>query len=519
MAELRGGTTIAGYTAIHSGLKEAYLGGNLTINGNALIHGTLTMNSDINMNSASNININQAGYGITFGEGSGARGFIRRHASSGQIEFGSDDKFDFIETDSSVLAVQISANNKTVNAIGGFLWNGQSLDSRYVNVTDNYVDTDLDGRTTEKDYPRLVANNSGASTPGWIRVGNSSGQGLLPYANGVSNLGSSTWRFASIHGVTIYENGTALSSKFLGISAKAADSDKLDGLSSGSFLRSDANDQTGSTIKLWLRGAIGTQTTSDAALQVNGFIRTGNIYLHAGGNAPNDTRVSDTLSNDAGILKWRGYEVWNSSNDGSGSGLDADTVDGIHAGSFVRSDTYNTMNYSGGWLSNSSVDSGILRMNAGNNLLQIGLDGVTNSRRAYIQSRHNSSSYATVYGALHLNPLGGAVVVGDGGMKVNGQLEVFGSGGTTLDLVGTDHCYMEFYPMGTAAGRKAWFGFGSANSTRMTIQNTAGGDLELAATGGKVTTGGYELFHKNNITYGTSGSPTGGTDGNVYIQY
>lgn len=33
MAELKGGTTIGGYTALHSGLANAYLGGNLTING------------------------------------------------------------------------------------------------------------------------------------------------------------------------------------------------------------------------------------------------------------------------------------------------------------------------------------------------------------------------------------------------------------------------------------------------------------------------------------------------------
>jgi hypothetical protein len=35
-------------------------------------------------------------------------------------------------------------------------------------------------------------------------------------------------------------------------------------------------------------------------------------------------------------------EVWNSSNDGTGSGLDADKVDGIHASSFLRSDANDT---------------------------------------------------------------------------------------------------------------------------------------------------------------------------------
>ena len=35
-----------------------------------------------------------------------------------------------------------------------------------------------------------------------------------------------------------------------------------------------------------------------------------------------------------------GNKVWNAGNDGSGSGLDADTLDGEHASSFVRAGHY-----------------------------------------------------------------------------------------------------------------------------------------------------------------------------------
>ena len=38
-----------------------------------------------------------------------------------------------------------------------------------------------------------------------------------------------------------------------------------------------------------------------------------------------------------------GYLIWNSGNDGSGSGLDADLVDGLQASQFLRSDTSDTM--------------------------------------------------------------------------------------------------------------------------------------------------------------------------------
>ena len=36
------------------------------------------------------------------------------------------------------------------------------------------------------------------------------------------------------------------------------------------------------------------------------------------------------------------YSVWHANNDGSGSGLDADTVDGIQGSSFLRSDAADT---------------------------------------------------------------------------------------------------------------------------------------------------------------------------------
>ena len=46
---------------------------------------------------------------------------------------------------------------------------------------------------------------------GWIRTTSS---GIIPSANGSGALGTSSWQFSSIYGQTIYENGTALSSKY-----------------------------------------------------------------------------------------------------------------------------------------------------------------------------------------------------------------------------------------------------------------------------------------------------------------
>jgi len=76
-------------------------------------------------------------------------------------------------------------------------------------------------------------------------------------------------------------------------------------------------------------------TSSSAALQVNGFQRTGTIYLHEGTSAvAGNNWPLETTS--GGELRWNTNKLWHAGNDGSGSGLDADTVDGLHASSFGR---------------------------------------------------------------------------------------------------------------------------------------------------------------------------------------
>jgi len=61
---------------------------------------------------------------------------------------------------------------------------------------------------------------------------------------------------------------------------------------------------------------------------------------------------------DAGGLYVDTHKVWHEGNDGSGSGLDADTLDGLHASSFLRSDTSDTM-------SSDLTVSGKLHVNSG----------------------------------------------------------------------------------------------------------------------------------------------------------
>ncbi|WP_430815211.1 tail fiber domain-containing protein [Carboxylicivirga sp. RSCT41] len=125
-----------------------------------------------------------------------------------------------------------------------------------------------------------------------------------------------------------------VSANYLLSTGKAVDSDKLDGINGSQFLRSDVDDIKWG--KTWFNNNITGQDASGAIAQFNGFIRTGNIYLHTGGNSPNNDRDGDVISNNNGQLEWRSNKVWHSGNVGSGSGLDADTLDTYHASSFPR---------------------------------------------------------------------------------------------------------------------------------------------------------------------------------------
>ena len=88
----------------------------------------------------------------------------------------------------------------------------------------------------------------------------------------------------------------------------------------------------------------GTSDTSD-----NAFIRhttntgglSGSVLLIQSFNDSNDGIAFNT-NNHNNNLKLNGNIIWNAGNDGSGSGLDADLLDGLHASSFIRSDFNDT---------------------------------------------------------------------------------------------------------------------------------------------------------------------------------
>lgn len=80
--------------------------------------------------------------------------------------------------------------------------------------------------------------------------------------------------------------------------------------------------------------------------------------------------------------------------------------------------------------------------------------------------------------------------------------------GQSLSLVGTDHVYLAFYPDGTAAGRKAFFGFGGAADNNLSIYNEiSGANVDMRATGA----GSVNLYSNGVLTLEAN-------DGRVWVR-
>jgi microcystin-dependent protein len=117
------------------------------------------------------------------------------------------------------------------------------------------------------------------------------------------------------------------------------DADLLDGISSGSFLRSDADDavtDTGVEISFYSNDVLESASGDQATLEVFQDTSGADAFMqfHVGSDFAAYFGLKGDI-NDFAVGGWSMgatyYRVWHAGNDGSGSGLDADTVDGIQA--------------------------------------------------------------------------------------------------------------------------------------------------------------------------------------------
>ena len=138
-------------------------------------------------------------------------------------------------------------------------------------------------------------------------------------------------------------------------SGSGLDADTLDGVQGSSYLRSDTGDTFVGHLKVTGAGsyASGTDSVSNGSLVLtqgkyiysehnNQYLR--NIIGHTTGGKIQIGQSGTSLINGIDLytgtsgnntLTLNGNKIWNAGNDGSGSGLDADTVDGQHASAFA----------------------------------------------------------------------------------------------------------------------------------------------------------------------------------------
>jgi hypothetical protein len=86
-------------------------------------------------------------------------------------------------------------------------------------------------------------------------------------------------------------------------------------------------------------------------------------------------------------ITWDGNQVWHAGNDGSGSGLDADTLDGLNSTSFLRADSNDTKT---GYLSSTGYISTTSYVEAGRGSGSIALTANDGYGNANIAFNHNS---------------------------------------------------------------------------------------------------------------------------------
>ena len=142
-------------------------------------------------------------------------------------------------------------------------------------------------------------------------------------------------------------------------SGSGLDADTLDGVQGSSFLRSDANDTASGDITF--TGFVTFDNDASPAVKIvsDDFAEGLEIHRNHASNAPaikfsnTSAQLGILYANSSEDLIWRDgtstndNTIWTSGNDGSGSGLDADLLDGMNASSAQSTNTIVARNANG----------------------------------------------------------------------------------------------------------------------------------------------------------------------------
>ena len=353
---------------------------------------------------------------------------------------------------------------------------------------------------------RLKAHNSGIDVTGNIGVsGTVDGRDLATDGSKLDGIES---------GATADQSASEILTliKTVDGSGSGLDADTVDGIAGGSFLRGDVDDTTtahltfnrSSDAKFSLQGSnnpyfdLREGTTekarftwnsggfieiankeSDEALRIasgsNGlaFVEGGNerTVYHTGNLSVGDGGLTSNNFTDADHSKLNGIESGATADqsaseiltliktvDGSGSGLDADTLDGISSASFLRSDADDTA--TGTLTINNTSDNEKIILAGSNNPYIRFQEGTTN--KAYIQ--WNSSGYIELFNqetseSLRIKSGANGLVFYEGGNERTiyhtGNLSEGDGGLTTNNFTDADHSKLNGIESGATADQTA----------------------------------------------------------------
>ena len=293
-------------------------------------------------------------------------------------------------------------------------------------------------------------------------------------------------------------------------SQSGGDADTLGGISPGSFLRSDTNSI--------LNGALtvgGTSVNGSEGGQINlthapgGSLNGNNVVIDINGN---NLRIFEDASPVRGFYlpiseggNGVGTKIWHERNDGSGSGLDADVLDGIQADAFLRSDTNDTLS---GQISGHASNTPVLRLTSSsynNRFLELGgWFGGTQNNIARIQLSTSLHIDSPANGDLYLNHYNGRPIrLGSGNVLYSGVFKPHSNyqgsigEGTRRFLIGHFR-YLRGSTVVTPGVGNSSSGYSLDNSGAIFFSRNTGTPLHL----NRNNNGTILQFRRNNVEHG-----------------
>ena len=267
--------------------------------------------------------------------------WVTNYASSSNVDHVWHDDtanaWNFVSDSTFKATANSRVNANSFYANGNVVWNAGNDGSG------SGLDADLLDGIQSVDYSRKVmetASGSSSSTNYWAKIATYDISGN--YNDGTflyffMNEESSTNSAAAILGVTVRTNNVtngdsnSVNLSIIGMhGTDPFDDDSFKLLDNGS----------GTDIELWVKKNSNYDHVSvyEHSAHMEGVTVTYNN--NAAWQASEPTGTGNNLKSNG--LEYRNYKVWHAGNDGSGSGLDADTVDGLQASQFIRSDASDT---------------------------------------------------------------------------------------------------------------------------------------------------------------------------------